>query len=227
MSTKKIKTKKLEQTEIVVVLDRSGSMGSIKDATVEGFNTFLNEQKNAEGEAFITLVQFDDRYEMNYQSVPVSEAQPLIAGETFVPRGTTALYDAIGKTINDLKTDRDVIFVIITDGHENASQEFRGEAIKKMIESLTNEEGWKFIFLAANQDAMLSGNSIGISGANSMTYVANDASTSAAFFSVSSNMASYRSSKFKNLSDDEIVSIKNLSKDLEFKDEQRKDSNKS
>lgn len=226
MSEKQTKSKKLDQTEIVVVLDRSGSMGSIKEATVNGFNTFLDEQKNAEGEAFITLVQFDDRYEMNYQSIPVAEAQPLIAGETFVPRGTTALYDAIGKTINDLKTDRDVIFVIITDGHENASNEFKVEAIKKMIQSLTEEDGWKFIFLAANQDAILSGNSIGISGANSMTYAANGESTSAAFFSVSSNMASYRSSKFKSLSDDAIEDFKSLSKDLEFKDQQRKDSNK-
>jgi hypothetical protein len=226
MSEKQAKSKKLDQTEIVVVLDRSGSMGSIKEATVNGFNTFLDEQKNAEGEAFITLVQFDDRYEMNYQSIPVAEAQPLVAGETFVPRGTTALYDAIGKTINDLKTDRDVIFVIITDGHENASKEFKVEAVKKMIQSLTEEDGWKFIFLAANQDAILSGNSIGISGANSMTYAANAESTSAAFFSVSSNMASYRSSKFKSLSDDAIEDLMSLSKDLEFKDQQRKDSDK-
>jgi hypothetical protein len=95
-----------------------------------------------------------------------------------------------------------------------------------MIQSLTEEDEWKFIFLAANQDAILSGNSIGISGANSMTYAANAESTSSAFFSVSSNMASYRSSKFKSLSDDAIEDFKSLSKDLEFKDQQRKDSDK-
>ena len=100
MESKEIKDR--NQTEIVVLLDRSGSMASIGQATVEGFNTFLNEQKNAEGEAFMTLVQFDDRYEMNYQSLPVKDATPLILGENFIPRGSTALIDAIGKTIDEL-----------------------------------------------------------------------------------------------------------------------------
>jgi uncharacterized protein with von Willebrand factor type A (vWA) domain len=116
--------KKLQQTEIVVVLDRSGSMRSIDKATVEGFNKFLDEQKNSDGEAFITLVQFDDRYEMNYQSISVKDADALVLNETFIPRGGTALLDAVGKTIEELKTDRDVVFVIITDGDENASKTY-------------------------------------------------------------------------------------------------------
>lgn len=213
---------KLMQTEIVVVLDRSGSMRTIDKATVEGFNKFLDEQKNSEGEAFVTLVQFDDRYEMNYQSVPVKNVDNLVLNETFIPRGSTALLDAIGKTIEELKTDRDVVFVIITDGEENSSKTYKREAIMKMIETQTNE-GWKFLFLAANQDAIQAGGSIGIKGSNSINYSSNDISTANVFATVSSNMKQYRSSKFHslNLTD---VNLDQISKDLDFNDDQREKS---
>jgi len=231
MATKAKKPKKsdLNQTEIVVVLDRSGSMGSIAPATVEGFNKFLNEQQNAEGEAFITLVQFDDRYEMNYQSVPVKNVSPLILGESFVPRGSTALLDAIGKTIEELKTERDVVFVIITDGEENASKIYKREAINKMIETLQKEDGWKFIFLAANQDAIKAGNSIGIQTANSMTYAATAAGADSAFMSVSSNMSKYRSAKsvaYRVTSLSKDIDTKLFSDNLNFSDNQRDDQKK-
>jgi len=215
--------KDLNETEIVVVLDRSGSMGSIAPATVEGFNKFLLEQQNSEGEAFVTLIQFDDRYELNYKSVPVKEVSPLILGESFQPRGGTALLDAIGKTIEELQTERDVVFVIITDGEENRSSTYKKEAITKMIESQTDEEGWKFLFLAANQDAIRTGNSMGIKGGNSITYSATSDGATNVFASVSSNMSKYRSSKFSsmNLSSADLDQI---SKDLDFNDKQRKDS---
>jgi hypothetical protein len=211
--------KKLQQTEIVVVLDRSGSMRSIDKATVEGFNKFLDEQKNSDGEAFITLVQFDDRYEMNYQSISVKDADSLVLNETFIPRGGTALLDAVGKTIEELKTDRDVVFVIITDGDENASKTYKREAIMKMIETQTNE-GWKFLFLAANQDAIKAGGSIGIRGTNSVNYSSNDISTANVFASVSDNLKQYRSSKFKSLNLDDI-DLQSFSQDLNFTDDQR------
>jgi hypothetical protein len=211
--------KKLQQTEIVVVLDRSGSMRSIDKATVEGFNKFLDEQKNSDGEAFITLVQFDDRYEMNYQSISVKDADALVLNETFIPRGGTALLDAVGKTIEELKTDRDVVFVIITDGEENASKTYKREAIMKMIETQTNE-GWKFLFLAANQDAIKAGGSIGIHHTNSVNYSSNDISTSNVFASVSDNVKQYRSSKFKSLNLDD-VDLQSFSQDLNFTDDQR------
>jgi len=185
----------LTQTEIVVVLDRSGSMGSIAKATVEGFNTFLNEQKNAEGEAYLTLVQFDDRYEVNYKSVPIKDVPELINGETYIPRATTALFDSIGKTINELQTDRDVVFVIITDGHENASKEFKQEAIKNMIETLEKENNWKFLFLAANQDAVTTGRSIGVKSSNSMSWAASADGVGNTFVSMSANIGSYRKAK--------------------------------
>ena len=190
-----MENEQIKQTEIVVVLDRSGSMGSIAKSTVEGFNTFLNEQKNADGEAFMTLIQFDDRYEVNYKSMPIAEVAELIEKETYITRGSTALYDAIGKTINELQTDRDVIFVIITDGYENASREFKGEAIKKMIETLETENKWKFVYLGANQDAIAMGGNIGIKAGSSMTWAATEGGVGNTFFAMSANLKSYRSAK--------------------------------
>lgn len=210
-------TKKMNQTEIVVVLDRSGSMGSIANATVEGFNKFLAEQQNADGEAFITLVQFDTVYELKYKSVPVKNAQYLVNGASYVPRGGTALLDAIGKTIEDLDTDRDVVFAIITDGEENASTTYKREAIFKMIETLTSE-GWKFIFLGANQDAIRAGNSIGISSMQSMTYAATNDGATKSFNAFSSNIARYRSMKLTS-------SVVDATASLNFSDDQRGEQN--
>jgi von Willebrand factor type A domain len=228
-----MENEQIKQTEIVVVLDRSGSMGSIAKSTVEGFNTFLNEQKNADGEAFMTLIQFDDRYEVNYKSMPIKEVAELIERETYSPRGSTALYDAIGKTINELQTDRDVVFVIITDGYENASKEFKGEAIKKMIETLESENKWKFVYLAANQDAITMGGNIGIKAGSSMTWAATDGGVENTFYAMSANLKSYRSAKTKYEeyvaeSVDKTISYAdymtaNVDK-LSFDDEQRKRS---
>jgi hypothetical protein len=224
--------KKLTETEVVIVLDRSGSMGSIMDATVKGFNTFINEQKNAEGKAFITLIQFDDRYEINYKSTPVEEVIDLVVGETFVPRGMTALHDAIGKTINELNTDRDVTFVIITDGEENSSREYTGEAVKKMIKSCENDKQWKFVYLGANQDAVIVAKNYGIGGSNALTYTADASHTTMAFANVSSNVSSMRSSKMEFLKKMKIdttvtystATMDMMARDLEFSDEQRNNS---
>jgi hypothetical protein len=217
----------LKQTEIVVVIDRSGSMASIGEATVNGFNTFLNEQKNSEGEAFLTLIQFDDRYEVNYKSLPIKEVNELILNETYVPRGTTALYESIGRTIQELDTKRDVVFVIITDGHDNVKSEFKPEAINKMINTLQDENGYKFIFLAANQDAISAGGALGIKASNSMSYAASAQGVTNVFTSTSKNLKSYRMSKMDLFSSDALVSMAsmdNLSKTLDYDDEQRTSS---
>jgi hypothetical protein len=224
--------KKLSETEVVIVLDRSGSMCSIQDATVKGFNEFINEQKNAEGDAFVTLVQFDDRYELNYKSKPVNEVTKLVVGETFIPRGMTALHDAIGKTISELETDRDVTFVIITDGDENSSREYTGAAIKKMIKDSEKDKQWKFVYLGANQDAVIVAKNYGISGANALTYTADANHTTMAFANVSTNVSSLRSSKMHFLNKMKIDStvtystatMDMMAKDLEFSDEQRSKS---
>lgn len=223
--------KTLNETEIVVVLDRSGSMTSIQDSTVQGFNTFILEQKNSEGEAFVTLVQFDDRYELNYKSVPVKDVKDLIVGETFVPRGYTALLDAIGKTIDELQTDRDVVFVIITDGDENQSRTYKAEAIKKMIEMHETEKGWKFVFMGANQDAITTANTFGISGNNALTYSADNEHVTAAYASVGSNIANFRSAKSVLYSQTmsrgfaaSAAEMDSLKDDLSFSEEQRKET---
>lgn len=200
---------KSDLTYIAVVLDRSGSMHVIKNDVIGGFNSFLEEQKNIKGKAVFTLAQFDHEYHLHADGIDIKEVQPL-DNATYTPRGSTALHDAIGRTINSIgaklsamnKADRPekVIFVIITDGLENASKEFAGKQIKEMIEHQQNIYNWDFVYLGANHDAIAIGESIGVLRANSMTYSENQEGTQFAFASVSSNLANYRAgdSSIKN-----------------------------
>jgi Mg-chelatase subunit ChlD len=168
-------------TDITIVLDRSGSMESVADDTIGGFNRFLLDQKQAPGDGVLTLVQFDHEYEFVHRARPLAEVPPL-SRETFVPRGQTALLDAIGRTLNDTferlaKTDEaqlpgSVIFVILTDGHENASREFSRETVFKMISERQAKQGWTFVFLGANQDAIEAGGGLGIAAGTSLSYAA-------------------------------------------------------
>ena len=215
---------KAKQTEIIVLLDRSGSMKKIAKETVEGFNTFLDEQKNSEGEAFLTLIQFDDRYEVDYRSIPVKEASDLILNETYVPRGSTALYESVGRTINELDTDRDVVFVIITDGQDNIKSEYKVEAIKKMITTLQDDNGWKFLFLAANQDAFAEGGKLGVRMSNAVSYSASGAGVTNVFQAISSNVGSYRKSKMDLYKSGSMDFMERSVDSLGFTDTQRKDS---
>lgn len=206
-------------TQIVVVLDRSGSMDSIANPTVEGLNSFIKEQRNAKGDATMTLVQFDHEYQIDYTARPINEVKDLINGETFRPNGTTALFDAVGKTINDLNTTDDVIFVIITDGHENASKEFNKEKVFGLIEE-KKKMGWNFLFLGANQDAIKAGASMGISASNSINYNANAGSVNTLYSNVSSKVSSFRSSKFSGMD------LNLSSQALDFNDTDRSEINK-
>ena len=150
-------------TEIAYILDMSGSMNPHAEAAVTGFNDFLREQQSVEGVARISLVLFDDQYEVPIDSLPVGEVCA-IDTEIYRPRGTTALLDAIGKTmksfrkrINDLpkksKPDQ-VIFAIFTDGLENASRKYSWQDIADRIRKRQERDGWEFLFLAAGQDAI-------------------------------------------------------------------------
>jgi hypothetical protein len=143
------------------------------------------------------------------------------------------MLDSIGRTINEMNTDRDVVFVIITDGHENASKEFKSEAIKKMIETLESENKWKFVYLGANQDSIFVGDLLGIKAGSSMTWAATDAGVENTFLSMSSNLRSYRSAKVsyasyvaenadKSINYSEYLA-ENVDK-LNFSDKQRKES---
>jgi uncharacterized protein YegL len=169
--------------EIVIILDRSGSMVSVRNDTIGGFNTFVEEQKKTTvGECLLTLVQFDNEYEVVYSGKPITEV-PLLNKGNYIPRGSTALLDAIGKTINEVgarlskmnEEDRPslVIFVTQTDGQENASLYFRSEQIKEMIKHQTYFYNWQFVFLGADQDSFQA-EEIGISRSNTYNYLSTD-----------------------------------------------------
>ena len=165
-------------TELVFILDRSGSMAGLESDTIGGFNGMLEKQKKVPGEATVTTVLFDDRYELLYDSIPLDQALPMTEEQYYV-RGCTALLDAVGRTIQDTEGKRrrqpeeeraeKVLVVITTDGLENASQEYTYDKLKKLIE-MKKTEGWDFVFLGANMDAVKEGARFGIHADRSVTY---------------------------------------------------------
>jgi len=165
-------------TEIAFILDRSGSMNPHAEAAVAGFNEFLREQQEVESIAHITLVLFDDRYEVPFDNLPVSEVTCLDQ-ETYAPRGTTALLDAIGKTIKNFrKRIKDlpqkqrpdqVIFAIFTDGLENASRKYTWQDVADKIRKRQKKDNWEFLFLAAGQDAIATAAQMNIHAHNAAT----------------------------------------------------------
>lgn len=190
-----------DATDITIVLDRSGSMASVANDTIGGFNAFLAGQRAEPGEATVSLVQFDTEYEPLYTARPVAEA-PDLTNKTFVPRGGTALLDAIGRTIiatgarlagmADEDRPERVIFVILTDGEENSSREFHKAQIDEMIRHQTDAYQWAFVFLGANQNAIQTARSIGINSAAAMTYAATPKGTSEAFAASDRLVRNYR-----------------------------------
>jgi uncharacterized protein YegL len=166
-----------------------------------GFDEFMNGQRAVEGEATVTLARFDDKYELIYDMVPIDDVKAL----ELVPRGMTALLDGMGKTINSVKeqiikideNDRPArcIFIVITDGAENSSQEFSKESVFELIENLKKDEevNYEFVFLGANQDAIQSGAEYGFGRATSMSYAANKTGTDKMYESLSKSVACFRS----------------------------------
>ena len=201
---------KKDLTDITVVLDRSGSMSDIITDTIGGFNTFLKEQQSQPGEALFTLTQFDNEYEIVHDGIDIKKV-PKLNNKTYIPRGSTALLDALGRTIisvgnrlsnmNEEDRPEKVIFVILTDGEENDSREFTYEKVNEMINHQRDVYNWDFIFLGANQDAIQTGANLGIGRGCSLTYASNSIGTQNAFKSVSQNMSIYRSSNFSGKQD--------------------------
>ena len=202
-------------TLIAMVLDRSGSMSTVRDETISGVNTFLKEQREIPGDCMLHMVQFDDKYEVVHNFKNLKEVKDLNQ-ETYIPRGWTALHDAIGRTIDDVgrklaETPEEfrpskVVFVVQTDGHENASHDYAASKIKSMIEHQTQKYSWQFVFMGANQDAVLSGSYLGFAPSLSLTYTHNAAGTSSSYGSASVNIGSYRigaSNSVKAFSDDQ------------------------
>lgn len=185
--------------EIVAIIDRSGSMGVIRTDAIGGFNTFIEEQKALDGEARVTIALFDDRYDLLQNGVDLKETV-LLNNTNYVPRGSTALLDAIGKTVNTLKERRlngevdGAIITILTDGHENCSKEYTTDQIKTLIQECEKEYGWTFVYLAANQDAFAVGATFGISAQNAVNFDANGAGLLGATRSMGDYASNYRAS---------------------------------
>jgi len=178
MSKKGTGKPKPKTTEIAFILDRSGSMQGHTEAAIAGFNEFLRDQQQVTGQARLSLVLFDDRVEIPFDNIPVSEVVDLDT-RSYVPRGSTALLDAIGQTIDAFKVRiRDlpaaarpdqVIFAIFTDGEENASHRFTWKDIAGKIRRRQEKQGWEFLFLGANQDAIATAAQMNIHAHNAAT----------------------------------------------------------
>ena len=173
----KNKNNKPKDVELVFILDRSGSMGGLESDTIGGYNSMLSKQKKEKtGKVSVTTVLFDDQYELLYNQVPIEKVSPMTEKEYYV-RGSTALLDAIGKTVMQVKANQDkkeikdkVLFVIITDGMENASREYRTEQVKKLIEERKEKDNWEFLFLGANIDAIGAAKDIGIDSSRAVRF---------------------------------------------------------
>ena len=200
---KKKKQAKNGSTHISVILDRTGSMESIRDDTIGGFNAFLREQKAQEGKATLTLVQFDsqDPYEVVHRFKPVGEV-PGLNRKTYVPRASTPLLDALGRGINDLEKGlgglkakerpEKVIFAVVTDGQENASREFTKKQVVKMIKEKTEKDKWQFVFLSADLGAIEEAGEVGFQASMSMAFIKDAAGTKNAWGSLSRRTSDFR-----------------------------------
>ncbi|MBO6268303.1 MAG: VWA domain-containing protein [Clostridium sp.] len=166
-------------TELVMILDRSGSMGGLESDTIGGYNSMLKKQREEDGEVLVSTVLFDDRSEVLYDRVPL-EKMPQMTEKEYYVRGCTALLDAVGGAIHHIgnvhkyarEEDRPekTIFVITTDGLENASREYSYGRVKKMVEQQKEKYGWEFLFLGANIDAIETAGRFGISADRAANY---------------------------------------------------------
>ena len=166
-------------TELVMILDRSGSMGGLESDTIGGYNSMLKKQREAEGEVLVSTVLFDDRSEVLYDRVPLEKLPQMTEKEYYV-RGCTALLDAVGGAVRHIgnvhkyarEEDRPekTIFVITTDGLENASCEYSYDRVKKMVERQKEKYGWEFLFLGANIDAIETAGRFGITADRAANY---------------------------------------------------------
>jgi len=189
-------------TWLVFLLDRSGSMQSIKSDVIGGFEAFIAEQRAGEGLCTATLAQFDTEYEVVYRGVALEQVPPL----ALCPRGSTALHDSMGKLITDTAAEINalaeadkpgaVIVAIMTDGLENASREWRQSDIKALVEQQTNDSGWEFLYMGADQDAVEVGRGLGVKDGQAITYARGKSRE--AMLAASDRVRGYRSARLHN-----------------------------
>jgi hypothetical protein len=206
-------------THLYFLLDRSGSMETIRLDTEGGFDSFIREQRQAPGDCRVTLAQFDTEYEEVYRDLPIADVPPL----HLQPRGMTALLDSIGRLIGDagsrlaaLPEDArpgSVIVGIMTDGHENSSHELTHPQVKAMIERQSKDYDWQFLFMGADQDAIEVGASIGVPASHAMTY--SRGRVDAMMAATSANIRGYRTARAAGLPASEAAA------EIAFTDAQR------
>ena len=193
---------KEELTEIISIVDRYGSMESILDDAIGGFNTFLRSQQDQPGEAKLSLILFDHEYQIVHQAVDIQQVEPLNQ-DTYVPRGSTALLDAVGKTIDavgerlaataESEKPSQVIVSILTDGYENASQTYSKPKVAEMIKHQTEKYNWAFEFQAANMDAFAAAKELSIAPDRVVQFEATSQGVREAFAQQSQRISAIRS----------------------------------
>jgi hypothetical protein len=188
------------KTKIICILDKSGSMSSIITDAIGGFNTFLKDQQSIDEIAIMDILLFDHEFVKIIDNVNINDVKP-ITNQIYIPRGSTSLYDAIGLTIDseldflaenpENRPDK-TLCVILTDGEENSSRNYNQNQIKLMIEEMENQFNWNFIFLAANQDAILTASNIGIAAGKSMNFAPSGEGISVAYDKINKATKLYR-----------------------------------
>lgn len=191
-------------TELVFILDESGSMSSLTADTVGGFNSLISKQKKEDGEALVSTVFFSNSSKVVHDRVKLEDV-PELTDREYVPSGSTALLDAVGDAVHHIRNihkyarKEDVpektLFVITTDGMENASRKYSHKDVKKLIEKMQKENGWEFVFLGANIDAAETAGSIGIRAANAVNYHADCFGTASVYDAVCEAVTSVRARK--------------------------------
>lgn len=195
---------KKDLTEIVFILDRSGSMAGLEDDTIGGFNAFIAKQKKEDGEALISTVLFDDRSAVIYDRVDLRKIEPMTDRQYYV-RGCTALLDALGGAIHHIgnvhkyarEEDRPekTLFIITTDGMENASRRYDYERVRKMVAHQKEEYNWEFLFLGANMDAIETAGHFGISRDRAVNFVCDSEGTKLNYEVLSATVTGFRACK--------------------------------
>ena len=195
---------KLSTTELVFILDRSGSMAGLESDTIGGFNAMTEKQKKEDGKCYVSTFIFDNVTEVIHDRVEISNIKPM-TDKDYTVRGCTALLDAMGDAIKHIKNihkyarpddvPENTIFVITTDGMENASTKYSSDEIKKMVEEQKKESGWEFMFLAANIDAVETAKRVGISEERAVNYHADSVGTACLYSTVSDAVCDVRQGK--------------------------------
>jgi hypothetical protein len=201
--TKKPVGKKKESTHIIAILDRSGSMKEVAKDAIGGYNAFLTEQKKLKDKATLSGMLFDNQFEPMYDGKILNVKDvPELTSATFIPRGMTALYDAIGKSVNQYKAEilkkkkseiaDKVLVIIVTDGHENGSNEFTQKDISDLI-TYQKKNSWQFLFLCSTEDAVTIGASLGVAKGNTFQFANTSMGNAELYSKVSFATANYRS----------------------------------